>query len=58
MREKIEKHLDLTYPKHILGGYQFGAQSCEMIAESLFTTFGLDECTVREDEENWGRIKK
>lgn len=57
MRDKIKNHIALLYPKY-LGGYDFGAMSCEMIAAELFNAFGLEECTVTEDNESWGRVKK
>lgn len=56
MRDKIEKHLDLIYPQHIIGGYDFGAMSCEMIAAELVQAFGLIWCKVDEDGENWGKV--
>jgi len=56
MRDKIEKHLSLLYPKH-MNAHDFGSMSCEMIAAELLTTFNLEECTVTEDNESWGRVK-
>lgn len=56
MRDKIINHLDKTYPRHITGGIDFGAMSCEMIAAELVSTFGLVSCKVDEDGENWGRV--
>jgi hypothetical protein len=55
MRDKIVSHLDKIYPRHITGGLDFGAMSCEMIAAELVTTFGLVSCKVDEDGENWGK---
>lgn len=55
MRQKIVEHLDLSYPQYIIGGYDFGAMSCEMIADDLTKAFGLLWCKVDEDGENWGK---
>lgn len=57
VQQALRKHLDLTYEQDH-NGYQFGAMSCEMIAQELLDTFSLISCKVDEDGENFGIVCK
>lgn len=50
LKREIEKHLDIEYKGN------FGSKSCEMIAESLADLFGLNYCSVLEDNENGAEV--
>ena len=56
-KHKIKKHIANTWYDPAYGCCNFGAMSCEMIAEDLMTVFGLCRCSVSEDGEFFGIVE-
>lgn len=57
----VNHYLAHQYPSLVQDGYeidglQFGARSCEMIAEDLVDVFDLTWCSVHEDDENGAMV--
>lgn len=54
-KHQIQNYLVEKYGKfdHVM---DFGGMSCEMIAEELFSVFGLCRCRVLEDGENGAEV--
>lgn len=50
LKRKIQNHLLAKF------NGDFGSMSCEMIAEHLLNTFGLNYCSVLEDGENGAEV--
>ena len=57
-KHKVKKYVANKWYDPAYRCCNFGSMSCEMIAEDLLVEFGLDECSVSEDGEFWGIIKK
>lgn len=52
LKRQIEAYLHETYGKVC----QFKSQSCEMIAEEIYSKFALNYCSVLEDGENGAEV--
>jgi len=58
MQREIKRYLHGRYMNLSHRCIDFGSMSCEMIASELVAYFGLDSCTVLEDNENGGTVER
>lgn len=56
LKHQLKDHLDRSYYSNTLNCCQFGRMSCEQIAEELVRKFGLNYCSVLEDNENGAEV--
>ena len=56
LKHKIKQYVAKTWYDQTYGCCNFGAMSCEMIAEDLLNYFGLTKCSVSEDGEFFGVV--
>lgn len=56
-RELID-YFKRNYFKHDINIHNFGARSCETLAQDLMEAYDLDYCQVLEDNENGAEIHK
>lgn len=57
LKHKVKQYVAKRWYDQAFGCCNFGAMSCEMIAEEILNNFGLNKCSVSEDGEFFGVVE-